>query len=88
MGYWGSCSWHGDWENVTNWCPACWASNETKPDRSARIRALAERMVFYADGHPEAYGDPPEAQWCWDRATELIDELDRLEAAEREKERK
>lgn len=83
MGYWGSCSWHGDWENVTNWCPACWASNETKPDRAARIRALAERMIL-AD-----LSAPDRPYWgtdkVWMQASMRVDELDRLEAAEREK---
>lgn len=55
------------------------------PDRAARIRALAERM-YLADLCNSGSQQYWPSRGIWREATERLDELDRLEAEEREKE--
>lgn len=68
------------------------------PDRAARIRALAERMYLadlsglngdggHRPGHPDFLANVRKNAGYWfENAMALSDELDRLEAEEREKE--
>lgn len=73
-------------------------AREDVPDRAARIRALAEKMMLAHLGSPDTSGGIREGathgrsvmaehahHWWWN-ATCVVDDLDRLEASEREKE--
>ena len=56
----------------------------TKPDRAARIRALAEKLAV-EDALRDEYGTSED---YWNRARYLLDGLDRLEREEREEREK